>query len=58
MVDKTKYVERLKELHHQKKGVPLSDAEALDLFEKLVVLVGAVIDPLVPKEVIVSNYGK
>jgi hypothetical protein len=41
MVDKTKYLKKLKELHKQKTGVDLSDSEVLELFEKMVALVEA-----------------
>lgn len=46
MVDKTRYVERLKELHRQKTGAELDDAEALAYFEKLVLLVSLVYLPI------------
>jgi len=42
MTDKIPYLERFKELHRQKTGEELSDAEVLDYFEQLVALVEAV----------------
>jgi hypothetical protein len=42
MVDKTKYVNRFKDLYRQKNDVELSDSLALEYFEKLVTLVDAV----------------
>ena len=52
LVDKQKYVEKFKSLYCRKTGKDLSDEEASDLFEKLVVLVAAVYKP------ISKNYGK
>lgn len=46
MVDKEKYVRRFADLYKEKTGQDLSDAEALDLFEKLVTLVNAIYTPL------------
>lgn len=46
MVEKEKYIERVKKLHFLKKGVQLSDSEASDCFEKLVALVSAVYQPI------------
>lgn len=46
MVDKAKYVARLKELHRAKTGSELLDADALEQFEKLVLLVSLVYRPI------------
>lgn len=43
---KDKYVQRLKELYKKKTGKDISDAEALEHFEKLVTLVRAVYKPI------------
>ncbi len=45
MVDKKMYAQRLKKIYYIKYGDMLSDAEALDLFEKLVALVEATYPP-------------
>lgn len=49
MVDKLKYIEKFKTLYRKKTGKDLSDEEAADFFEKLVVLVNAVYKPI-PKK--------
>ena len=46
MVDKQLYIQRFKELNKAKTGKDLSDEEALDLFEKLVVLVDTIYKPI------------
>lgn len=46
MVDKTKYIERIKALHLKKTGTVLSDRAALDCFEKLVALVAVIYQPI------------
>lgn len=49
MLDKQPYVQRIQELHKAKTGKSLSELEALNIFESLVVLVGAIYQPM-PKE--------
>ncbi|MBI2120921.1 MAG: hypothetical protein HYT94_04835 [Parcubacteria group bacterium] len=49
MVDKQPYIQRIQELHKAKTGKCLSELEALNIFESLAVLVGAVYQPI-PKE--------
>lgn len=44
--NKETYLLKFKELHKAKTGKELSDDEALDLFEKLVVLVEATYKPI------------
>ena len=39
MANKNQYVQRFKRLHQQKAGVEVSDLEALEHFERLVLLV-------------------
>ena len=51
MVDKVKYLERFKKLYEQKNHTTLSDELALEYFEKLVCLVGAVTSHIKPDEV-------
>lgn len=46
MVDKTQYILRLKDIYRQKTGSELSDAEALEYWEKLVLLVRIVYQPM------------
>lgn len=46
MSQKEKYIQRFKKLYKQKEGKDLSDQEALEHFEKLIVLVEAVYQPL------------
>jgi hypothetical protein len=45
-LSKTKYLKRFKILFEQKNQREISDAEALEYFEKLVSLVGAVFRPI------------
>jgi hypothetical protein len=49
MVDKQKYIQRVKNIYEKKTGNTLSDVEALNIFENLVTLVDAVYKPI-PKE--------
>jgi len=42
MTDKSAYFKRFKELYEQKNHCSISDAEALELFENLVLLVSAI----------------
>ena len=42
MIDKTSYVERFKKLYEEKNNENISEDEALEYFEKLVVLVNVV----------------
>lgn len=49
MTDKTKYIERVKELYRQKNNVALSDDLASEYFEDLIVLVQAINVPLKQK---------
>ena len=46
MVEKTPYIERIKQLHLIKTGAAFSDAEAAEVFEKLIALVSAVYQPI------------
>jgi len=46
MVDKQKYIQQIKDIHARKTGKILSDIEALDIFENLITLVGAVYRPI------------
>jgi hypothetical protein len=46
MVDKTTYIQRIKNIYTRKTGKVLSDVEALDVFENLVTLVSAVYQPI------------
>lgn len=46
MVEKTKYIERIKALHLKKTGVVLSDRAALECFEKLIALVTVTYQPI------------
>jgi hypothetical protein len=58
MVDKTKYIERLKSLYREKTNTVLSDDEAVEHFERLVCLVASITEHVRPDEVILSGYGK
>lgn len=49
MINKEKYIQQFKELYRKKEDKDLTDQEALAHFEKLVVLVEAVYQPL-PKK--------
>lgn len=57
MIDKKKYIEKLKVLHQKKTGVWLSDDVALEYFEKLVALVGTITSHITPKMVITHDRG-
>lgn len=58
-VEKTKYIERFKTLYEMKKGTTISDEMALEYFEKLVCLVGAVTGHLKVGEIILpKEYGR
>ncbi len=46
MVDKQKYLQRLKVLYELKTGKVISDLEALNLFESLIVLTRAIYKPI------------
>lgn len=46
MVDKTPYIERIKQLHLSKTGVTFSDSDAAECFEKLVALVSVIYRPI------------
>ena len=46
MNEKTKYIEKLKKLYEEKNGITLSDEEAFECFEKLVLLVGTIYKPI------------
>jgi hypothetical protein len=46
MVDKTKYIQQVKNIYEKKTGKTLSDVEALNIFENLVTLVSAVYQPI------------
>jgi hypothetical protein len=54
VIGKQEYINRFKSLYRKKTGKDLSDDEAVDLFEKLVVLVDAVYKP-VPKKYAKQN---
>lgn len=49
MVNKDKYVQRFKELYERKTGKKISDLEALEYFEKLVVLTQTIYKPILKK---------
>lgn len=55
MVDKISYIERFKEIYLRREGVEIDDADALEHFESLVVLVGAITSHVGPKEVILQE---
>jgi len=58
LVDKTKYIQRVRKLYELKNKTTLSDELALEYFEKLVCLVSTITSHLNPKEVIIpKNYG-
>lgn len=57
MVDKTTYIEKLKEMYRQKTGVELSDALALEYFERLVSLISLVTEHIPADEVILPSHG-
>lgn len=46
MVDKTKYIQRFKEIYKSKTGQDLDDALALEYFENLIALVSNIYVPL------------
>jgi hypothetical protein len=46
MIGKEKYIKRFKELYKRKSGKDISDQDAMEHFEKLIVLVSAVYQPL------------
>lgn len=49
-MNKDRYIKRIKNLHKKKTGKSISDAAALAYLEKLVVLVGAIYQPIPTKE--------
>ncbi len=53
-LDKSKYLQRFKELYKKKTTKDISDAEALEHFEKLICLVKAIYKPL-PKSYGIKN---
>ncbi len=55
MVDKTKYIERFKKLYELKNGAQISDALAIEYFEKLVCLVFAVTSHVNAREIILPK---
>ncbi len=58
MVDKTKYIQKFKDLYEAKTGIEISDSEALMGFEQLVCLVEAVIGDAQINRLIVPNHGQ
>lgn len=59
MVEKAKYIESFKRLYEMKNGTTLSDELALEYFEKLVCLLGAVTSHLKASEILLSKeYGR
>lgn len=59
MVEKEKYIKRFKVLYEIKNGTTISDEMALEYFQKLICLVGAVTSHIRASEVILpKKYGK
>lgn len=55
MVDRTKYIERLKKLYELKNKTTLPDELALEYFEKLICLVGTITSHVKARGVIVPK---
>lgn len=56
MIDKDKYIQKYKEIHYKKTGQNLSDIEASAQFEKLILLVSTVYQPII-NNVYYEKYG-
>lgn len=46
MINKTKYIDKIKKLHLEKTGIFLTEIEAQVLFENLIVLVATIYQPI------------
>jgi len=58
MVDKELYLQRFRELYRKKNGKDISDDLAMECFEKLISLVGAITSHTSPRKIIIHKHGK
>ena len=56
MIDKSKYVQRFKEIYQKKTGEVISDEESLHYFQQLITLVDATHGVIPKKHKEINNY--